>query len=440
MHGLHFSQIGYGVEHGLLTLVLNPLWIIGCLFMLLERSRAARQERRFFGARVSRVWSPVIRSWVWGIVAGVVASALCIAAGVVITPIEVGVVSAVTIVLGLFRVRFFSALYGIGMLVLAGLVADWVGFEQRTSLPKWLSPLVHVHIGSWIALGAAAYLAEAVLLMSRRRERPSPAYVLSKRGRPVGAFLMQWSFFLPVVTLSPGTLTLPHPAFASTWPFLAGAAVAAGWTMSGLPLFVGVSSFALATLPKERGTVVARAAFVSGIVLAADAYAVHRFGAIYAIVGVVVLLFGKESTLSRMRRREVTGEPIYAPAKHGVRVLSTSPSSIAEEMGLLSREVITHVNQIPVHSSYDLHFAFAQSPAYAKLQVEDERGELRFVGKPVYTGARNQLGLILVPDDTTTYHMYQSTETGLFQSLYARVITREPVLGWADAESAPTIE
>ncbi len=440
MHGLLVSQIGHGVARGLLTLVLNPLWIIGCLLMVLERSHAARQERRFFGARVSRVWSPVIRSWIWGIVTGVVVSAVCIAAGVVVTPIEVGVVSALTILLGLIRFRFFSPFYSIGILVLAGLVMGWAGLGHAPGLPKWLAPLAHIHVGSWIALGAAASLAEAMLLFGHRNRRSSPAYVLGKRGRPVGAFLAQWSFFVPVLTLSPGTLPLLHFSFAAAWPFLTGSAVAAGWTLAGMPLFVGISSFSLTTLPKERATASARDSLFTGVLLGADAYAVYRFGLGYAIVGVLLLFFAKEWTLWRMRRREVVGEPIYAPVKHGVRVLATSPGSIAEEMGLLSREVITHVNQVPVHSSYDLHFAFAQSPAYAKLQVEDDRGELRFVGKPVYSGSRNQLGLILVPDDTTTYHMYESTQTGLFQSLYARVLTREPAPGWADVESAPTLE
>ncbi|WDL98695.1 hypothetical protein [Alicyclobacillus sp. ALC3] len=440
MHGLLVSQIGHGVERGLLTLVLNPLWIIGCLLMVLERSRAARQERRFFGARVSHVWSPVIRSWLWGIVTGVAMSAVCIAAGVVVTPVEVGVVSALTIILGLIRFRFFSPLYGIGILVLAGVVMGWAGIGHNPGLPKWFAPLTQIHVVSWIALGAAASLAEAMLVFSHRHRRSSPAYVLGKRGRPVGAFLTQWSFFVPVLTLSPGTLPLPHFSFAAAWPFLTGGAVAAGWTLAGMPLFVGISSFSLTTLPTEGAAASARDSLFTGLLLVADAYAVYRLGLGYAIVGVLLLLFAKEWTLWRMRRREGVGEPIYAPVKHGVRVLATSPESIAEEMGLLSREVITHVNQVPVHSSYDLHFAFAQSPAYAKLQVEDDRGELRFVGKPVYSGSRNQLGLILVPDDTTTYHMYESTQTGLFQSLYARVLIREPAPGWADAESAPTLE
>lgn len=436
-----WSQIGYAAQRGLLTLMFNPLLYIGCLLMLLERARAAKQERQLFGARISRVWRPVLGMWLQGIVVGMMVSVLCIAAGVVVTPLDVGVASAATLLLGLVRFRWFSGVYGIGLLLFGSLVLRWLHLKPAHGSPAWLVQLTNVNISSWLVLTAALFLAEAVLLWANRKRRPGPAYVLGKRGRPVGAFLMQWTFMVPVCVLAPGSNPLPHVSFAAAWPFLAvpGGVLASGWSLAAIPLFVGYSGFAITTLATERASAAARGAVFAGIVLAADAYAVWRFGTVYGLVGIAVLLFARERTVWRMRRRETIGEPLYASAPNGVRVLATNPGSVADEMGLLPREVITHVNQVAVHSVYDLHFAFAQNPAYAKLQVQDDRGELRFTGKPVYSGSRVQLGLILVPDEATNA-MYKRTGSGLFQTLYARVTTREPTPDWADLETAPTIE
>jgi hypothetical protein len=54
---------------------------------------------------------------------------------------------------------------------------------------------------------------------------------------------------------------------------------------------------------------------------------------------------------------------------------------------------------VPVNTPFDLHFAINQNPAFVKLEVMDDQGEIRFVGKPRYTGEHHNLGLILVPDD-----------------------------------------
>jgi hypothetical protein len=119
---------------------------------------------------------------------------------------------------------------------------------------------------------------------------------------------------------------------------------------------------------------------------------------VWAAVGAILALVAREWGVWAQFLRETRREPLFAPSPDGVRVLATVEGSLAEKMGLRPGEVITQVNQVPVHTAYDLHFALDQNPAYARLHVLDLHGELRMAGKPVYVGERHQLGLIPVPD------------------------------------------
>lgn len=437
MHGLAWWQFGRSIAHGLLALLLNPLYYLGCVLIVWERLRAARNERRFFGARATRVWRPAVAAWLQSLIAGLLASAACLAAGVQTTPILVAALTAVTILLGIIRLRLLSPVYAIAVLLVAALLIQNLHVHAAPGIVGTVvSQMAHLNLSSWLALAAALYLAEAVLLWCNRRRPQAPAYVQGKRGRPVGAFLLQWSYIIPVLTFAPGSLPTPHLMLPG-WPFLG--ALPGDVTLLALPLIVGWSGFSITTRTPERALTAARHSLVAGLVLAADAYVAHRWGWAYACIGVVVCAGAREWTVWRMRQRESQGEPMYAQVPDGVRVLSTSRGSLAESMGLRPGEIITQVNQVPVHSAYDLHFAFEQNPAYAKLHVQDDRGELRIVGKPVYSGERNQLGLVLAPDDVTitTYH---KIGYGLFQVAYAQLANRDPLPGWTDFDSAPSTE
>ncbi|MDQ0191354.1 hypothetical protein JI721_08505 [Alicyclobacillus cycloheptanicus] len=435
---------GQSLIHGLLTLLLNPLLYVGGVLMVWERARAANHERRFFGTRVSRVWRPVFALWGQSLAGGVVISAVCLFTGARVTPVDAAVVTAFTLIFGAIRARQLSPLYGIACLLMAvfGIrISGWQGADTPSAglLSQWISSLAHTDVKSWLAIAAAVCLLEAALLWFNRSQRPAPAYVLGKRGRPVGALLTQWSFLVPMVTFGPGPNPMPHMP-GGVWPLLG--AVAGGWSLWGLPLLMGTSGFSITTVPSERALGTAKYMLLAGVLLAADVYAVDAFGLGYVWAGIVICLVAREWTVWRTRLRETKGEPLYAQVPMGVRVLGTSQGSVADEMGLLPGEIITQVNQVPVHSNYDLHFAFEQNPAYAKLHVLDARGEMRIVGKPVYTGERNQLGLVLVPDGGSLT-CYRKFGYGLFEVLYAKVATREalPVwVDWAEIESAPTTD
>ncbi len=426
--GIHWSQVGLAAGRAVVLLAANPLLYIGALLMIFERGRNNKHERRFFGVRVSKIWRSVLVRWLYGIAAGILLSLLAAGLGVVVSVWEVWAVSLLALVLAAVRLRLVSATYSIGLLVLVSSGLQWshAGRDGANGTlatgTGMLVKLVHFHSGAWLAVAGLLMIGEALLLFSQRFAGGTPGVGAGKRGRALGVFVVQLSFVVPVLVLTSGPV--PVPAIGANWPWFG--AFTGGAGLAAVPLLLGMGGTLFSVKPQAAVRVTARNSLLAGLVLMAAGYAAHRFGSPYAALGGVLALVSRELPLLWMRRQEALGEPRLGASPEGVRVLGVLPGSLAEQMGLKPQEVITHVNQVPVHSNYDLHFAFDQNPAYAKLQVVDEQGEVRLVGGPIYSGERNQLGLILVPDPLTGVS-YHKPAVGLFHTLYLRSVSDSPV-------------
>jgi hypothetical protein len=425
----HTQQLEHAVLHGCVTLLLNPMLYVGSFLAVWELLRNAKAERKFFGIRLTKVRGPILRQLVLGIVVGLVLSVLLSVAGAMVTEREIWVVTVISLLLALIRVRFFQIQYAVGLLTLCHVAIRYIHLPHMAFLPAVSSFLREFHSASWLAVASGAGLASAVLLRLNRRTGAAPAVVLGKRGGTMGAFVVQLSFLSAVFLPVPGSDVVLEK-MNTGWPWLASAV--GGLSLACIPLFTGISALLTSQRPMEGIRRVARWNLLTGLLLAGCAGLTVRLDVVGSCVGAMLCIGIQELLSWWIERREQRRESLFSASKLGVKVLDTIRGSVAHAMGLLPGEVITHVNQVPVHSTYDLHFAFEQNPVYAKLQVLDLRGEVRFVGKPVYEGERHQLGIIFAPDTNGGFG-YHWMKAGLFQSLYLHILpatqTREV---WSD--------
>ncbi len=410
-------QFGRAAVHACVTLLINPLFYIGTFLLVWELLRNAKAERRFFGIRLTRVKAPLIAQVFLGLAAGVLASGVLLCFGAVVTDREIWTITALSLLAGAARVRFLAVDYAIGALLALHAAAGLLQPPTDPHLNAVWAFLRDFHSTSWLAVAAAANLTHAALLWLRRNRGAAPVAVIGKRGGTMGAFVVQLAF-LSVFALPVTGNSISGWQFPTWWPAIH--SLAGGFTLSALPVFMGISVLFSARRPQQGLLAVYRHHAVTGVALAAVACFTQYYDGLGALVGAVVCVALQELFLWWLTRRELVADPLFTETPQGVKILSTVRGSLAEQMGLLPGEIITHVNQVPVHTPYDLHFALDQNPAYAKLQVVDLRGEVRFVGKPVYEGERHQLGLIAAPNTSERYG-YGWFKAGLFQSLYARV-------------------
>lgn len=418
---LHISWalVGRATLHALLSLVSNPLLYLGWILYAIAMGEEAKFQRRFFGVRLSRVttalWAQVWRS----LVAGVLLSIGVAASGIVIRPWDVWLLSSLTLVVSVVRLRFIAAPTVIGLMVLlASLARVWQPSGLTSAAAHLWHQIAGVPVYSWLSFAAVICLVEAFLLVTRTRHVDHPVLLESKRGRVIGAISIQLLYVLPVLVVVPGHI--PRGALPASWPWLGQWAGSLG--LVGLPVFVGVAGMFTGV---KAARAVRTAAWHSLVLFAliGGAAALSLWYPHYGWIGGAIALLGRELAIFSFKRWETRFEPLYVPSALGVRLLTVVTGSLADTIGLQAGEVITHVNQVPVHSEYDLHFAYSQNPAYAKLQVLDERGEVRMLGGAVYAGERAKLGVVAAPEGLTGSR-YARSQFGLLQSLYARLRRR----------------
>lgn len=417
--------------HAVLQFFINPLLYVFVVLMLVDVVRNVKAERRFFGIRVTRIWVPLLKRHLFTLATGLVASLLLVVFGVQVSYSEILIVSGLSLILAMFRFRFLHFGYSILIFILLSYIARshlWTQSygnhgQAANSLSNWLSNqwmlLGRAHLAGWFAILCIGFLAEALLTRFYLVRTGTPALLASRRGRQFGATKVQLSLIVPIFILSPGHLQ--PVGLPAHWPLLYHWI---GISLTAMPLFMGCSFLTATKHPTywlKRRIYSAGILFsLSGCGLAVTVWkpAIHDWPTVGFCV-LLLMLIWQEYTIRQFHWREHHDDSLCAPTSEGVVVLHTIKGSLSEALGLVIGETITHVNQVAVHTEYDLHFAFDQNPAYAKLQVVDWRNEIRIVGKPVYAGERHQLGLILVPQDAVQ-QPYDSRQIGLLQTLYLR--------------------
>ncbi|MCL6445666.1 MAG: PDZ domain-containing protein [Alicyclobacillus sp.] len=420
MLAIPWWQIGYAAARGLLALVCNPLLYIACACMAWDLHRHSWLERRLFGIRVTKAWRNVGWLWLQGLGAGVLLSVLCAVAGIVVDKPTAWVVSGLSLVFGLLRPRWSATVCSIGFIVLVGVLVQCLPMTWANSVLTEAPWLQHIPVAGWLGLGSLLCFVEALFVWLNRKRFASPLLVMSKRGRTMGGYVARLTYIAPCLALTDGgTVQTAHLSWLpAAWPWLAGSHAAFG--LFGFPVVFGFSALYATMKPHEGMNTVAACACLSGLLVGGAAYAAHRYTLWWAVAGALLLWAGRAAAMLITRSRETRSEPLYITSPLGVKVLAVLRASVASAMGIRPGELITHVNQVPVHTAYDFHFAMDQNPAYARLQVLDERGVPRIVGRPVYAGARVKLGIVLVPD-LPNHPACSAPAPGLLQTLWLRM-------------------
>lgn len=414
----------WAIQGGIVPLILtavvmfliNPLHYLATALILWDLVRNIRQERQWFGIRVTRIAMPLLFRYLKACVVGLVASLLLLAVGATVSWQMVAFVVGLSIVVGFVRTRFASTPFVVSIALVLASIAHYVPLTSNANVNIGITFLRGFQIESWLLIGIVACLSELLLQWWNRRDAVLPVLMTSKRGRRIGALKIQLGFSIPLLVWITPTkyATLSFSGSLHPW-LLSGQAVSLG----ALSVICGLHAL-FTSLKPERVLVQWRwLNAIQGAILAGGFAIIFWLHTNLGCLSGVLLIVVSEIARSLWRRVDASSEPVYGPDARGVMILYTIRNSLSHKLGLQPGEVITHVNQTPVFTEYDLHFAFEQNPAYAKFQVIDLKGEMRLVGNPVYEGERHQLGLLVVlPSDVPALKLHRPL--GFLETVYLR--------------------
>ena len=391
------TELGYGF----LRLLANPVFYMAVVFSLVLAFRRIQKERFHFHIRVYDAVSDLYHTFIPGLLAGIILYGLFIGLGFMLNKGVIMVLMAVAFLLCLtFQPRLLSPSLVIFLTAAAVVfLPDWE--TNFAWLNAWRSDIEAAALPNLFMLMAILTVAEAFFIMMQAKRQPSPRRIMSERGKPIGGFEVKRVWLVPAFLFIPG-FGLER---LGAWPFFA-------WEDSFsfmlVPFLIGYEQLQTFDLPKRAvlrdGLRVAMLGFLSlplAILTSVNEWLIAAF------LGMAALCFSRYVLYAIVHKENEEKPAFFTLRNQGLQILAVVPKSPAAEMNVNAGEIIARVNEIPVNSSQQFYEALQANPTFVKLEVIDERGEVRFEQRALYENEHHELGLLFVDDSRI---QYQSAE------------------------------
>ncbi|UFT98524.1 PDZ domain-containing protein [Radiobacillus kanasensis] len=372
---------------GLGRLFLNPVlyWFIICV-LLASRQRISK-ERRLFGTKIFDIFSESKRTASVSLIAGIILSLLSIGLGIVFDFYVLLLIAAVTIALSLFlRFSLLSAAYTLGFSYLIILAIQYV-YGPETNIDI-LEELQHIDAASFTIIIGFFLIVEAFLLLRIDQRETFPEVVKGNRGKWIGQHRLKKAVIIPFFALLPSGFIEP---FAPWWPIFTIEGDSYGLVL--IPFLIGFEHVAKGFSPVVTAKKLGNAVLILSLIVIGFAISSYYY-AFMSLVAVVVAIVGREWISYRHRLQDQQKSAYFSPSSTGMLVLGVIPGTPADGLGLLAGERIEKVNGKVVTNVQEFYEALHTSSASCRLDVRDDRGEIRFVQRAMYQGEHHELGIV----------------------------------------------
>lgn len=365
---------------------MNPLLYWFILLLIIVGYKRIKRERRHFGIKVFNLFSEWKDTWLMALFIGFIISIISVGIGIVLSIETLAILVLVSIILSLsMRLSLLSASYTIGITYLLLLISPILLSEQNFINKDILGEVNET--GLVILLGIFL-IVEAQLLSRTNRRNTFPMLVKGNRGAWIGQHVIQKATIIPFFTLIP---TGYIPILEPYWPYLT-----LGGETYGLLLFpfvIGYKHHVRGSLTTTASTNLASSIFMLAVIVILLAV-----GSIFlpwlSLIAVLLAILGREFIVYKFRLQDNARKPFYHRSEKGLKILGIIPESPADRLDILVGETILKVNSKPVLSEQQFYENLQDTGAFFKIEILDDRGEIRFVQSALYDGDHHELGLI----------------------------------------------
>ncbi len=383
-------------------LFLNPLLYWSVILLLLASTRRIKQERSQFGLKIFDAFSEAKHTWPVSLIGGILLSIAFVGGGVVLSYPVIMLLSAMMVLLSISgRFTLLSAAYTFGfsyliLLIAPPMIAEYTDFPLTTDLQS-------LNFTGLVLLLAAFLLMEALLLLRSTSRETYPELVKGNRGKWVGRHRLKKLTVIPFFTLVPSGMIEP---FADWWPFLHIQGESFGLVL--LPLMTGFEQVVKGTNPVYAAKRIGRSVLILALFtfgLAIGSY----FLPLLSLAAFGVALVGREWISFRFREKDKQEQPFFHPSEKGLLILGIIPGTPADRLGMLVGERIERVNGQQISNEQEFYSALQRNSAFCKLEVRDERGEIRFLQRAMYQGDPHELGILFAKEE---YRLRKQEKSG----------------------------
>lgn len=372
-------------------LFLNPLFYWFFIIISLATISRIKKERRSFGTKVFDVFSETSFTWPIAIVSGLLLSVVAVGLGFIISYTAILLLSIFTILFTIGRkFSWLSSAYTFGFTYLALLLLPSLIDGQVSDF--WLEDLKQVHVVSFTVLLGLFIVIEAAIMLRMDRNDTFPELVKGNRGKWIGQHRIKKMAMIPFFTLIPNGLIIP---FADWWPVFQINGESYGLIL--LPVLIGFEHVVKGTMPIKSTRELGQSLLILGLLTVGISIAGYYLS-VFTLISVAVAIIGRELISYRFRSKDQQKQPFFGPDTKGLLVLGVIPGSPADGLDLTVGERIMKVNGKPVSDEQEFYEALQLNSAYCKLDIRDERGEIRFAQRALYQGEHHELGMLFTKE------------------------------------------
>ncbi|MCK1994434.1 PDZ domain-containing protein [Peribacillus muralis] len=377
---------------GLGKLFLHPLLYISIAYCLFIGYLRVKRERHDFNTKVYRASMELRSSLLHGLIWGLILSCLTLVSGMTIPLAAMYIMAVVTILAVLtMNKRIVSPVYTVGITFFILFFL----YDSEFKLPilqTALNQLDRSIYPTLVILIGLLLIAEGFLIVSNGSKKVSPQLQLSKRGQPIGAYVSQKLWLIPMFVMIPGG-QLPAPI--DWYPVFSIGDIAISPIV--LPFLIGFKQKLHGTLPEQAIRAYGKKVGALGLMITALAIVGYWYPTI-AIITAILAILGREFLHHSQRAMDQKLPFYFSKSKLGVQILGVIPHSPADKMGLVKGEVISKINGVIVREEEELYRALQINRAHCKLEVIDNNEQIRFVQRALFDGEHYELGILFVDD------------------------------------------
>lgn len=327
-----------------------------------------------------------------GLIWGLLLSCLTLASGMTIPLAAMLIMAGVTILAVLtMNKRIVSPVYTVG---LTFFILFFL-YDRELKLPilqDAINQLDRSIYPTLVILIGLLLIAEGFLIVSHGSKKVSPQLQVSKRGQPIGVYVSQRIWLIPMFVMIPGG-QLPAPF--DWYPVFSIGDMAISPIV--LPILIGFKQKVHGMLPEQAIRAHGKKVGALGVVITALAIVGYWYPML-ALITVILAIIGREFLHYSQRAMDERLPFYFSKSKLGVQILGVIPQSPADKMGLVKGEVISKINGVIVREEEELYRALQINRAHCKLEVIDNNEQIRFVQRALFDGEHYELGILFVDD------------------------------------------
>lgn len=380
--------------YGAGRLLMHPYTYLFIVIAAFGARRIVKRQREDFHTRVQKIIDQVIHPLPAGLLAAAIVSIVLVGVGVTL---PAGVIALLGIIWLPFLLsgnsRWMSVTIAGGLTLL---ILPWVpaGETGVALLDEWIAQAVAFNPWHLAILISVLFLAEAILVKLDGYRMSSPRVVTSSRGKKVGEHLARRLWIMPVVLLFPAG----GIALTEYWPLAQEMMPVDAFGFILMPILLGHHLRVHGEYVKSGTKKVGNRLILLAVLCVAVATGAFWIEELIWLLP-ILLIIGRLLIFIVFEGADKRKLSMFARREEGMKVLGVLPGSIAEKMGVEVGEVIVRVNKRPVASQAEFYDALQMNPAYCKMEVIDDNGEMRITQASVTHKDHYLRGFLFVPDD-----------------------------------------